>query len=329
MIDPIDLYLGGALVESLVFCLNAILPIFIMIVLGKLLARWGGADKSFMSKLNAFSFKWLIPAMLFLNIYDSDIRTAFDPKLLIFSFSGTVAMFLISWVLSARLLPRGKVASFTQACFRGNYNLMAIPLVTGLLGADMLPKALVMSPVFIALYNVLSVTIFTLYAKDAAKTGLRRVGAVLFGIIKNPFMIAMFLALPFSIFDISLPVLIHKPIEYMSDMATPVALIALGGSLTIKSLKENFPVSLTAAAVKTIITPLIMVPLAIFLGFRGVDLGIIAILFSTPMAVNCYAMAVELGGDGELTSGAILLSTILSVVSLVSTMTLLMHFGLV
>lgn len=315
--------------DSLIYCLNAILPIFILILLGRLLAWKGGADSSFIDKLNGYVYKWLIPSVLFTSVYNADLSTALDIKLLGFCFTGTLTIFFAAWFLSSRLLRRSQVAAFTQSSFRGNYNLMVVPLVTGLLGSDMLPKAIVMSPVFVALYSTLAVTILTIYSDEGSSRGLKKVRGILIGIITNPFIIATLIGLALNLIGLTLPAIIMKPIEYINDMATPVALIGLGGALRAKTLENNLRPALAAAVTKTLFTPLIMIPSAILLGFRGVDLGIIAVLFSTPVAVNAYPTAKALGGDADMTSGAILLSTALSVISLVITMTALMTAGFV
>lgn len=300
-----------------------------MILLGRLLAVNGGADSRFIGKLNEYVYKWLIPSVLFMSVYNADIDSDFDPELLAFCAAGTLAVFFGAWFISARMLKRSQVAAFTQACFRSNYNLMAIPLMSGLVGEENLAKALVMSPVFVALYSISSVVILTIYSGDRDKSWLKRIGDILIGIIKNPFITFTLAGLAINLLGITLPVIVLKPAKYICDMATPAALIGLGGALSAGSLTNNLRPALVAASVKTIISPIVMIPAAIFLGFRGINLGVIAVLFSTPVAVNAYSTARALGGDAELTSSAILLSTVMSVISLVITMTSLVSAGLV
>lgn len=319
----------GMPVESFIYCFNAIIPLFLMIFLGRLLVWKGGVPRSFVDILNDLVYKWLIPASLFRRVYQADLYAAFDGKLILFTVGGTAFLFFAGWFIGAKVFGHGQGASFAQCCFRGNYTLMAIPLMEGLLGSSEIVKASVMAPIAIVLYSVLAILGFTIEGSEKGQGILRKIGNILLSLIKNPFIIAVIIALPFSIFQIQLPQVIFKPIDYLATISTPVAMIGIGGVLTTQKLRENWGPSLAAALAKTIIAPLLMLPLAIWLGFRGTELGIITVLFSTPVAVNAYSTAKAMGGNGDMTANAVLFSTVISACSLVFSMTLLMELGLI
>ncbi len=71
-----------------------------------------------------------------------------------------------------------------------------------------------------------------------------------------------------------------------------------------------------ATAVKMIIVPVAAVGAAVALGFRGIDLGVVLILFGGPSAVSGYIMAKNMGGDHELTGQITLLTTFACVFTL-------------
>jgi predicted permease len=52
-------------------------------------------------------------------------------------------------------------------------------------------------------------------------------------------------------------------------------------------------------------------------GLRGIELKALMIFMATPTAVISYTVAVELKGEERIAAGAIVLSTVLSLVSLI------------
>ncbi len=314
--------------ESLTYCINAIFPVFLLILLGYCLKTWGGASEAFAGQVNGYVYKWLIPSVLFVNVYEADISASLDGRLLAFMVAGTVGVFLLAWLIGSRFLDKKQLSAFVQCSFRGNYVLMCVPLVEGLMGPENLPKAVVMAPMAVVLYSVLAVVVFSVCNGGGEGTLLRRAGNILWNVAKNPFIIAVVLALPFSLLGWRLPELLFKPIDMIHEIATPVALLGVGMALSAEKLRICFRPSLAAALTKTVAVPAVLVPLAIALGFRGTELGILAVLFSTPVAVNAYPTALAMGGDGDMTAATILLSCFFSAVSLTITMTLLLQTGL-
>ena len=62
--------------ENLTFCLNATIPIFLTLMLGYFFRKINLYNDSFVSQLNKFVFKAALPALLFLNVAESDFTEA-------------------------------------------------------------------------------------------------------------------------------------------------------------------------------------------------------------------------------------------------------------
>jgi predicted permease len=133
---------------------------------------------------------------------------------------------------------------------------------------------------------------------------------IIMNIIKNPFIIAIVLALPFSYFHISLPEIALKTIDYLSSLAIPVALLSMGGSFNFSAARKNLCLGLTASFLKIIASPLIFTLLAYFLGFRNAELGVLFFLFATPTALTSYIMARAMGSDSDLAANIIMITTL-------------------
>ncbi len=319
------------MLTTLLYCFNAVAPVFVIIGLGRLLAAKGKLPEDFFAKLNRLVYLFLIPAVLFEGVYEADLYSCFDGKLILFLCVGATLLFLICSVLAARLYGDKAVAgSFLQGCCKSNYNLLAIPILGNLLGEAGMGSIMMAAPFLAFLYNLLGVLAFYRFGcgKDG-KTGLRRAWQIFCGVIKNPAILGVLLALPFPLLRIRLPLLLERSIGYIADMGTPVALVCIGAVLNLEKLRRCWKPALLSAVIKVVISTVIAVILAVLMGFRGHALAIITVAFAAPTAANSHATAQELGGDGDTAASNVLLTTALALFTIVIFMTVLLRLGLV
>ena len=92
--------------DSLIYSLNATIPVFLVIVLGYIFNRKGMFNEGFISAANKFTFRVCLPAMIFADMAQSDITTAFDGKLVVFSAAVTTIMFILIWIGARLFIPR-------------------------------------------------------------------------------------------------------------------------------------------------------------------------------------------------------------------------------
>ncbi|MBQ0010786.1 MAG: AEC family transporter, partial [Ruminococcus sp.] len=144
--------------NTFLFALNAIMPIVLLIALGYLLKKAGLFGEEFLNKGNSFSFRVLIPAMLFCNIYDLDDLGEINGKAVLFA----VAAILLTFFLGCALvLPvtkdNGERGALVQSSFRSNNAVIGVPLSTALFGTQGAAAASVLSAFTIPLFNVFAV----------------------------------------------------------------------------------------------------------------------------------------------------------------------------
>ena len=82
-------------------CLNAVVPIFLIMALGCLARHLGAIKREDVPKLNRLLFRYFMPVMLFYNIYTSDLSGAVQPKLLIFAAGRTLVFGWINSIIHA------------------------------------------------------------------------------------------------------------------------------------------------------------------------------------------------------------------------------------
>ena len=75
--------------DSFFVAFNAVVPFFIYFAFGYGIRMTGLVDKPFLVRLNQMIFKVFFPVMMFNNIYHADLKTAFQPDLILFTVSST------------------------------------------------------------------------------------------------------------------------------------------------------------------------------------------------------------------------------------------------
>ena len=148
-------------------------------------------------------------------------------------------------------------------------------------------------------------------------------------IAKNPIIIGVLLALPFAIFSIPLPGLALHTGEYLAQMTLPLALLCIGASLDLKALRLDKHNALLSSAAKLLLVPSLFLSMALACGFRGIELGVIVLMASSPTAAASYMMTKAMGGNAPLAANIIVLTTIGSLITSSLTLFVLRNFALI
>ena len=136
------------------------------------------------------------------------------------------------------------------------------------------------------------------------------------GIVKNPLIIGCVSGLLFSVFKIPIPLFAERTVTYLGNTAMGMGLLLLGASFEFKKFISCFKDAMAATFSKLIFSPLFGVVTAYLFGFRGEELLIILVYMGSSTAINSYVMAKEMKSDADLTSGIVVCTTGLSVITL-------------
>ena len=83
------------MIENLRICLNAVLPLFIYIVIGVMIRRTGMMNSEENKRMNRILFTFFYPVLLFGNIYSADLSVVFNARLVVFAISFIVISVLV------------------------------------------------------------------------------------------------------------------------------------------------------------------------------------------------------------------------------------------
>ena len=310
--------------ENLFIAINAVLPIFLIIGLGILVRRSHIISDEAVRQANGMCFKVFISILLFYNVYTSDLSSSFNGKLLAFCVLGILAEFLAGALIVPRITKEPPARGvMLQAFFRTNIVLLAVPIITSLFGPESMGQAAVLLAVAVPLVNVLSVV-----ALEMHRGGRPSPKKILRGVAANPLVLGALAGILALAVHLRLPAVVESAVRSVANAATPLALVLMGASLDFSKLRSSVRNLSICVVSRLIVNPALLVALAAALGFRGVALGLILLVFAAPVAVNSYTMALQMDGDANLAGGIVLLTTALSCFTLFLWIWLLKSLGL-
>ena len=317
------------MLDHFIYSLNATLPVFLIIALGWGLRCANLLGEGFVLTANKLTYTVTLPVMLFLEIAQMDAGALLDLKFLGFGFFSSLACILLIWA-GARLFLKDKsmVGSFVQGSYRGSAALLGVALMQNIYGSAAYAPSMILSVA--PLYNIMAVIILMLEGKREGQEGKKhQAKQALIGVLKNPILWGILLGLPFAALGITFPRAIIASLESVGELATPLALLAIGASFQIDAAKSCLKPALIATFLKLVGQVAVFLPLAIWLGFREQQLVAILVMFASPTAAASYIMSVNLDNDGELSSSIIVYTTLFSAVTITAWIFLLRSLALI
>jgi len=302
------------MLSDLLFSFNAVIPIFLVMLLGLVVRRLKIIDESATKQMNTLVFKVALPIMLFKTVYGSDYSQMLDRKFILFLILSVVAFFFLCWILAAKFIKDiKKKGAFIQGCFRGNYAILGIALSAELLGFT--PAiAITGVAVIVPLFNILSVIILTIYGEQKIESK-NIILTIIKSIATNPLVISIVAGIVLTLLNIELIPLLNTPLSMVSSLATPFALLVIGASLDFSQIRERLKFTLAASALKLVIMPLLFIPLAIWFGISTEGIVVLFVLYAAPTAIASYAMAAHMGTDEHLASNIVLFTSLVSILT--------------
>ena len=313
--------------ENLIFSLNATIPIFLMMLLGMLFRKLGWMDEVFAAKMNKFVFLVPLPVLLFEQLATVDFSEVWDIKFILFCFVVTAISITISTLISLLWKDRSIKGEFIQATYRSSAALLGIAFIQNIYGtAGMAPLMIIGS---VPLYNIMAVVVLSLFKPGNNSFDKALVKKTLKGIATNPIIIGIVAGFVWSALKLPMPLILHKTVSSIGATATPMGLMSMGATFEMKKATSKMKPTLVAVFMKLVGFCAIFLPVAALLGFRNEELIAILVMLGSATTVSCFVMARNMGHEGTLSSGVIMLTTLLSAFTLTMWLDVLRSFGVV
>jgi predicted permease len=324
--------------NDLAFTANAILPIILLILIGYLIKKIGFVSDSFIGGANKFMFRFALPVLLFLGVYNVGDLAEVNWFIPLFAVAGLIIIF-VGALISASIFTKSNKQKgvIIQAAVRCNFAIVGLPLINLLTGgsAEAMAVAAIMVLFAVTTSNILSIIALTLFPKEDQFDEMGNIvkqrinwGYTLLTIIKNPLIIGILSGLVivlvrplFGGWTIREGVpFVFTTATWIGQMATPMALICLGAAFKFNAVKRLMGQIIHGAIWRLLIVPGVMLTLVIVLrehlNFTSDAFPAFIALFGAPIAVTSAVMAGQFNNDEELAAQLVVWTSIGSIITM-------------
>ena len=293
----------------------ALLPVFLLIVLGFILKRSLMPLETQWHGLERLTYYVLFPVLLVQTLVKADLD-----RVPVAGVGGALllaALLMSLLCLALRpLLARGAVdgPAFTSV-FQGAIRwqtYVALAVSGNLYGDTGLALASVAMVAIIPLVNVVSVSVLAHYASSQR----RPVGAIAMTVVRNPLIWACIIGLALNVAQVPLPRLWHEVADALGRSSLAIGLLVTGAGLHLEGLFRPSLAAYVAVFLKLVLMPMLAVALALGFGLSGASLAIVAACSAVPASSSAYVLARQMGGDAPLLAQIITLQTILAAITM-------------
>jgi predicted permease len=305
--------------------LTVVFPVFALIFVGWLVRRCGILSAQATTELNRFVVYLALPALLFDIVAHADWADIWKPGFIV---AFTVSCFAV-FALTLAIRWRGR-RHLADAAIDGlnagyaNTGFMGIPLVLLVLGRDGLPSAMIATIITVCALFAFAIVLIEIGLQTEGRTQ-DIVWKVLKSLARNPLVVAPMLGALVPITGMIIPAPGETFLKLLGGTAAPCALVTLGLFLGEKRKSEkNDPVTTALLVVlKLIVQPLIAWVLAVYVfKLPALLVHAVVLLAALPTGTGPFMLAELYRREASLTSAAILVSTILSVVTVTAYLTI-------
>jgi predicted permease len=298
-------------------------PVFLVVMLGYCLKALRVLDEEAIRSLSRFVYYVAIAPLMFQSIASTDFNVAFDAKVVL---SGMFVLVLFSaavYLLASLWLPAAQRGVVTQGASRSNLVFVGFAVFVDLYGRDVIPKTAVFVAFQALVVNVLAVVFLLLpyHSLSRSANWLRLVRETAL----NPVIIGSAAGMVCSGFSLKVPFPCARTLDWIGQTALPLAMLTVGASLGGSKIGNKAALVSLTCLLKLALLPAATLLVMRALGVRGQPLSMAVILFASPTAVISYILTRELGGDEELASAVVMVTTVISPLSMTLWVVLLRH----
>ncbi len=294
--------------------LTAVAPVFALILCGYLCGRTGILGPAATESLNLFVVWLALPALLLPIV--ARARGFGDAGFALAFGSATALTFALSFALDRR--PGHRLADRSieglDAAY-GNTGFLGIPLGLALFGPAGLPAVIVAS--LITVCALFGVAVALIEVDLGGGTDWRRVGTRLARSLgRNPIIVSPVLGAAYALTGLPLPEPVTRFTDLLGAAASPCALVTVGLFLAQRHEPTDLATVARLVGLKLVIHPALTALLAFKLFAMPVLWSHAALLLSAlPTGTGPFMLAKLYDRRAADTSGAILVSTVLSLLS--------------
>lgn len=258
--------------------------------------------------LTAVAFYVALPALVFDSTVGRPLAEVLVWRLLVGVTVVLVAVAGVGWFVHRRRADPSRRGVAVVQSYHCNMGFLGLPFVAATFGGVTAGKASVVLGIGSLVQVTLTVLLLTRITSVEAD-----VAAELRGVARNPVLIALALGLVGAAVGVEVPALVDDALGAVGTLALPIALLAVGASLTAEGGLVDPPTVGAVAAVKLLAMPAVALGVFSLLAASPTTLRAGVLMLAMPTAVSTYIYASELGGDRDLASATVVATTVAAV----------------
>ncbi len=286
-----------------------VLVLFVLIAVGFICGKKGILTDSASKHLTDIVLYVVTPCVM-ITAFQREFSLELLGKILTASFCAV--LIIAGSILLAKLLLRDKDESRKKvlqfAVIFSNCGFMSLPLQKAILGDD----GWFYGSIFVAVFNIFVWTYgLVVMSGDKKQLSIKKLAF-------NPGIVGVVAAIILFFCNINLPFIISKPIEYLSDLNTPIPMLVIGFYLSQANFKKAFSDrgAYLAMAVRLLIIPIIATfAMALFRLDSAIIVAFI-IASSAPTAATTTMFAAKYNRDVELSVSLVASTTLVSIATM-------------
>lgn len=297
--------------------LNNALPFFALIFCGYAAGRLNLLTATAAAGVNTFVFYFALPAFLFSLMSSSPIAEVLNVPFIGAYVLASLAVFGLA-ITGGRLLfevGRGEAAIQGLAAVLPNTGYMGIPLAVAVFGRE----AAVPLVVGLTLDGILLIPLgILLIESDKGKdeSPLRTALATFLNLVRNPLIVSIFAGLAVSAAGLAPPTPLNNFLDLLGGAAGPCALFALGATLAARSVAGGAAEIAYMTALKLFVHPAaLLLTTAVIFDVDPLWASAALLGAALPVAANVFIVARQYDVYVTRASGAVLVSTAVSMVT--------------
>ena len=299
-------------------------PLFLLVFIGWALMKIRFFRPEVPSVLSGFTFRLLMPTLLFDLMRRIDEMPPVDWRILIAFFSASFLVYAAGRLFYRRSFGLNSAGTtvLAMAGIFGNNVQLGVPIVQVSLGNDAMPAISLL-----IIFNVLILWTLAIASVEFGKTegpmNWRRICTAMCKVFKNPVVLGIVAGVCWSFTGLELPQFADKTVTYISQCTTPMCLIVVGMGLAKHSFRLSLSKGIAVTVFKLILQPALVYAAARAMGLGDLETHAATVLAALPVAINVYLMSTEFKAEEGAASNAIFVSTLLSAFGVPLVLTLL------
>ncbi|MEX2466300.1 MAG: AEC family transporter [Gemmatimonadota bacterium] len=296
--------------------LSTVAPVFGIMALGFVAARFRVLDQASVRGLVLFVFNFAIPILLFGGLTEIEIPEDVSWGFLVAFYVGSGAAYAMAMAIG-RFFGRDLAAQaiFGMSGAFANLVLLGVPVILTAFG----PEAALPMFLIIGFHSMtfMPITVALIHAGRGDGVSWRtQLLEVVAAVLKNPIVIGLLAGFAVNLSGLVLPSGIDRIVEMMGDAAIPTALFAMGASLVGYPARGDRAPAILLTVVKLLIHPFLVWLVAVpMLGLEGLWVSVAVVLAAMPTAVNTYLFGERYRAAPGVAARTVLLSSIFAVLT--------------